>query len=144
MPQKIEAPSEKPSQTTKYGQTYGHERFSYPWVQAQAPKGEVLSTFNHNGSPAVWRYRYKESSVIYATNALHNADFIRTLLMTAGYHIYNTSSLPTVAKDQVVMVHAAAPGTYNLVLKNGKSITVAVDYASTLLVNAVTGEIIQK
>lgn len=121
------------------GFTYGFKDAVLPMAVIDDPAVETLGKLAENGQTVVGRRRFRDYVSVYSTLPLHGSDVFRSIYREAGCHIYNDENDFTYANSAMLMVHSAKGGKRTLRLRNGKSVSVTLEPASTVLFDAETG-----
>lgn len=90
----------------------------------------------------IGRQQFEHYTSLIATVPLQSSELFRSLLQTAGCHIYTQSNDFTFANGSFLLLHTATGGERTIVLKNGKIIKLELERAETLLLDSTTGQIL--
>ncbi|MEO7597993.1 MAG: hypothetical protein ABIV50_03610, partial [Opitutus sp.] len=111
-----------------------------PLAQVDEVDVTVLARLKDSGLPAVVRKTFSDHVGVYASLPLHDSDFFRRIFREAGCHVYNAANDFTYVNSGLMMIHSKDGGRRELVLRNGRRLSIELPPFSTWLFDAETGE----
>jgi hypothetical protein len=112
-----------------------------PLFAIDDPQVEVLGYYKDSPTVAVAQRKQAGYTVVYSALPLRDPDLMRRLFREAGAHIYNDENDVIIAGGGIVCIATKEDegGTRTLRLRNGKDVTLEMAPASTVILDAETG-----
>jgi hypothetical protein len=140
----VESPGQPAVHFLNPDTSWRFESAVYPLVAITSPEAEPLGTLDGTKHSVIARRKFPTHTSLLAVLPLHSAGVWRTVLRDAGCHIYNEQDDFTGAGDGLILLHTASGGPRTLRLRNGRSVPLQLPGAATWLLDAETGEVVER
>ena len=113
-----------------------------PLVEIKEANVKVLARLDSSNQVVIAQKKMPNYTSIFCALPLNGTDGFREIFRQAGCHIYNEQNDFTYANSGLLLLHTKEGGERTLHLKNGQSVKISLQKASTLLFDATTGKVL--